>query len=193
MPRNATLGNFGFNSAKGLRRVEPYPRSEKVTWNWASLGFIRLAVNSPPTISPSLDKFYFACSKLFKIFLFCPYFMLDRFKCFLWKHMRAYWTSGFIHLGTALPPHNRIQSANIVVSNWKIYVWMDVNGQNMTSMKRYSKYDVDEEGLKIWRRWRGTENAGKLSAWHSWHRGQVLGHLAAWHRCLGGGGGCRKV
>ena len=112
-------GNFCFNSAKGLR-VEPYPRSEKVTWNWASLGFIRLAVNSPPTISPSLDKFYFGCSKLFKIFLFCPYFMLDRFKCFLWKHMRAYWTSAFIHLGTAFPPHNRIQSAIIVVSNWNM-------------------------------------------------------------------------
>ena len=63
---------------------------------------------------------------------------------------------------------------------------------------KWPKYDVDEEVLKIWRRWRGTENAGKLSGWHSWHRGQVLGHLAAWHRCLGGaegrggGGGVEK-
>ena len=145
MPRNATLGNFGFNSAKGLR-VEPYPRSEKVTWNWASLGFIRLVVNSPPTISPPLDKFYFGCSKLFKIFLFCPYFMLDRFKRFLWKHMRSFWTSGFIHLGTALPPH-RIQSSIKVLIEictcgwmWTGKIWRLWRGnQNMTSMKRNSK------------------------------------------------------
>ena len=65
-----------------------------------------------------------------------------------------------------------------------------MNGQNMTSMTRESKYDVDEEELKMPENW-APDTAGT--------GGQVLGHLAAWQRCLGGGreGGegclCRKV
>ena len=34
-----------------------------------------------------------------------------------------------------------------------MYMWMDVNGQNMTSMTRESKYDVDEEELKMPENW----------------------------------------